>query len=256
MEKKKFFFFDYDGTLTTGPSCEIPESALRTLDTLTENGHIVALATGRIQCDAHERCRQLGIHHIVSDGGNGLTINDELIYLESLDIPLSVKLLDELEEKRIPWAVTCENSRLRYTRSESFTKEIADTYMTTVVRPEMDYRRLEQIYKVHISCDPEKQKDIRMLEHLPKVRFNPKCLFIEPDDKAVGIVRMIRHFNASRKDVVVFGDGLNDLKMFREEWMSIAMGNAREALKEKATFVTKSCMDDGIEYACKYFGWI
>lgn len=256
MEKKKFFFFDYDGTLTTGPACEIPESAKKTLDTLSEKGHVVALATGRIQCDALDRCRQLGIHHIVSDGGNGLTINDELIYLESLDIPLSVKLLDELEEKNINWAVTCENSRVRYTRNEMFTREIADTYMTTVVRPEMDYRRLEQIYKVHISCDPEKQKEIRMLEHLPKVRFNPKCLFIEPDDKSVGIVRMIRHFNASPEDVVVFGDGLNDLKMFREEWMSIAMGNARELLKEKATFVTKATTEDGIEYACRYFGWI
>lgn len=27
-------------------------------------------------------------------------------------------------------------------------------------------------------------------------------------------------------------------------------------LKEKADFVTKDSTDDGIEYACRHFGWI
>ena len=34
------------------------------------------------------------------------------------------------------------------------------------------------------------------------------------------------------------------------------MGNGIEALKRKATFVTKRSDEDGIEYACKHFGWI
>ena len=64
------------------------------------------------------------------------------------------------------------------------------------------------------------------------------------------------HFGAPYEDVVVFGDQKNDLKMFRDEWTSIAMGNAIDELKEKADFVTKNADDDGIEYACKHFGWI
>ena len=64
------------------------------------------------------------------------------------------------------------------------------------------------------------------------------------------------HFNAPYKDVVVFGDQKNDLKMFTDEWTSIAMGNAIDELKEKATFVTKNADDNGIEYACQHFGWI
>jgi hypothetical protein len=34
------------------------------------------------------------------------------------------------------------------------------------------------------------------------------------------------------------------------------MGNACDELKEKADFVTKENIDDGIEYACQYHGWI
>lgn len=44
--------------------------------------------------------------------------------------------------------------------------------------------------------------------------------------------------------------------MFRDEWTSIAMGNAIDELKEKATYVTTSCDQDGIYNACVYFGWI
>ncbi|MBF1057658.1 MAG: HAD hydrolase family protein, partial [Peptostreptococcus sp.] len=55
---------------------------------------------------------------------------------------------------------------------------------------------------------------------------------------------------------VVFGDNTNDIKMFRPEWTSIAMGNAVEELKKIADFVTKDADDGGIEHACRHFGWI
>ena len=94
------------------------------------------------------------------------------------------------------------------------------------------------------------------MELLPTVRYNPNCVFVEPDDKYRGIVKMMEYLKAPAGDVVVFGDGTNDLKMFRKEWTSIAMGNGKDILKLKADFVTKNSDEDGIEYACKYFGWI
>ena len=41
-----------------------------------------------------------------------------------------------------------------------------------------------------------------------------------------------------------------------DEWTSIAMGNAIDELKEKATYVTTPCDQDGIYNACVHFGWI
>ena len=68
--------------------------------------------------------------------------------------------------------------------------------------------------------------------------------------------RQVDHFGGDYKDVVVFGDEKNDLSMFIDEWTSIAMGNAIDELKEKATYITSDADDDGIYNACKYFGWI
>ena len=256
MTRKKYFFFDYDGTLTFGSTGEITEAAGKALDMLVKNGHFVAVATGRLQCDAYERCTKVGIENLVSDGGNGLTINGKLIFLESINLEHSIKLLDELEQKEIGWAVTCENSIVRYCKSERFTQEIQDTYMKTILRPELDYKELKQLYKIFISCNVDTEKEIRGLKMLPTVRYRSNCLFVEPDDKYYGIMKMMDYIQAPSEDVVVFGDGINDLKMFRKEWTSIAMGNATEALKQKADFVTKNSDQDGIEFACRYFGWL
>lgn len=60
MGSKKYFFFDYDGTLAVPRTRSIPRSALETLDELRAQGHFIALATGRLQVNAgrlHRFCR-------------------------------------------------------------------------------------------------------------------------------------------------------------------------------------------------------
>ena len=54
---------------------------------------------------------------------------------------------------------------------------------------------------------------------------------------------------------VVFGDDTNDLVMFDSQWTSVAMGNAVDELKEKASFVTDANIDDGIYNICLKQGW-
>ena len=44
--------------------------------------------------------------------------------------------------------------------------------------------------------------------------------------------------------------------MFDKRWFCIAMGNAKEALKEKADYVTDAVWNDGVYKACVKFGWI
>ena len=107
-----------------------------------------------------------------------------------------------------------------------------------------------------MACfSPEEQK-LETLKELPWCRFHKEYLFVEPGDKSVGIKMMVDHFKGNYKDVVVFGDEKNDLSMFRDEWTSIAMVNAIDELKEKATYVTTPCDQDGIYNACVHFDWI
>ena len=64
------------------------------------------------------------------------------------------------------------------------------------------------------------------------------------------------HAGAPLEDVVVFGDGLNDISMFIPPFFRIAMGNARPQLKERADYITDDNDKGGILHACQKFGWL
>lgn len=50
----------------------------------------------------------------------------------------------------------------------------------------------------------------------------------------------------TKKDLACFGDGHNDLPMFSRVATSIAMANATDDIKAKATYITKSNDEDGV----------
>lgn len=52
-------------------------------------------------------------------------------------------------------------------------------------------------------------------------------------------------------ETACFGDGFNDLAMFDRVSYKIAMGNAFPEIKAKATYITKSNIEDGIAYALR-----
>ena len=60
---------------------------------------------------------------------------------------------------------------------------------------------------------------------------------------------MIGHFDMKPNQVVVFGDGYNDLSMLTAAGLGIAMGNAREDVKKQSDYVTDGNNEDGIAKA-------
>ena len=52
---------------------------------------------------------------------------------------------------------------------------------------------------------------------------------------------------------MLFGDGDNDREMMAFSGRSVAVGNAIDALKESATFVTRNSWDDGVAYALEHY---
>ena len=132
---------------------------------------------------------------------------------------------------------------------------MTDRYYETVVDSRYDYRGAAQIYKIFIACAKREVKEIP-LHTLPHVWLTKGTMLVEPVHKERGIFEIMKRYNVSDDRIVVFGDGLNDCSMFRPEWMTVAMGNAKPALKKKARYITDDADDDGIYNACRHFGWI
>lgn len=253
MARRRYLFFDIDGTLTTDSygTASVPESARRALERLREAGHFLSIATGRSQAMAVDYMRELGFENMVSDGGYGITIDGELVGIEPLDRDKAIALVRECEEKGFPWAIQPDNSVLRTVPDKRFMEFTHDRYMQFREVPGIDPADCEQIYKVYIACYEGEEQQLETLPALPWARFHKEYLFVEPTDKARGVRAVLDHFGAPHADAIVFGDAMNDLSMFVDDWTCVAMGNACPELKERADLVTTDVDRDGIWNACE-----
>ena len=255
MSRKRYLFFDIDGTLLAGgPLGYVPESTRRAIRKLEEAGHFVSIATGRAQFMAEPYMRMLEMENMVSDGGNGITIGGKLLGIEPLNKADVVALVRECEARGLTWGLAVDNSDVRLVPDERFYEMTHDNYIKCKVVPGLDPEDQEIIYKAYVVCEEPEEYTLESLKKLPWCRYMPEYFFVEPTDKAAGIRRMMDYYHADYRDAIVFGDGLNDMSMFIDDWTTVAMGNAVPELKAKADLVTTDVDKDGIWNACIRLG--
>ncbi len=136
--RKRYLFFDVDGTLIAGGSYAknyIPESTRRAIELLRADGHFLCLATGRSEAMARGYMQELGFDNMVSDGGYGITIEGKLLGIKPLPKDKMIALLKECESRGIPWAIQPDNSVTRLAPDGRFYDFTHDTYQETRTVP-------------------------------------------------------------------------------------------------------------------------
>ncbi len=61
-----------------------------------------------------------------------------------------------------------------------------------------------------------------------------------------GLAELAESLNVDNGDVIVFGDNENDLEMIKGAGVGVVMGNAKEAIKSHANYVTTTNDEEGI----------
>jgi hypothetical protein len=128
--------------------------------------------------------------------------------------------------------------------------------MKTRIEPGLDPRNFDSLYKAYVACLAPDEQRLTTLSRLPWCRFLDEYIFVEPADKSYGVRKILDHFGARYDDAIVFGDGINDLSMFVDDWTKVAMGNACDELKACADLITTDVDKDGIWNACKSLGLV
>lgn len=266
QKNSKIIFFDIDGTLidTTGI---ISEKLMQALHKLRANGHEICLATGRSEDGQIGEFRKMNWDAYVLGNGVYSEYKGKVLMHEKIpeeDVKAFVEFTKEMSEM----ALIVEGN----TGSHATKKGIEVAYKAmekTAFYGQLSYEKF--------SCYFQMLDDLRTVKDVNKMmyfnggkyiqamldKFGDKLSFLPNsvtqsaslDDgeimkkgisKAVGIQKVIADAGYEQKDVIAFGDGYNDLEMIEFAATGVAMGNAVEALKEKADLVTASIHEDGI----------
>lgn len=256
--QKKYFFFDIDGTLTNIHTGEFVKSGLAALRKLEANGHFVAIATGRAYYKTLPATEKAGIHSFVANGGAALVIQDHLVKNSPLDKEKALTILREADEKGFGILISPSDSIDVLMKDDLFLKQAKERKEPTnyILVPDLDFGSIDKIYKFYISAKSSEEDRLENRDLLGHIRMSDAYFWYQHDKKDQGIIDMMNYLHADIKDVVVFGDGENDMVMFKKEWTSIAMGNGYPDLLKMADYVTDAAEDNGIENACRHFGWI
>lgn len=266
MKKKKraidmkYIFFDIDGTLvdTRDGQSYLPESTKKAIRALQTNGYLTAIASGRSMNMVLPVAQQLGIENIVSDGGYGVMHRGKLLHISPLEQPIVQQLCQELIQKNIPFAIMTDPQAHIIMASSATLSGYPASYFQAfdlTIDERFDYRT-SPAYKVFMGVRQGQEDRIETVNAHQIMRYFEPYLAFEPDDKYRGVKELAELEGVKQEDLVFFGDGKNDVSLFKQIPFSIAMGNAIEPLKKLAYFVTKPIDQDGIAYACKHFHWI
>ena len=66
--------------------------------------------------------------------------------------------------------------------------------------------------------------------------------------KAKALSFLLNKYNIRKENVMAFGDNNNDIEMLEIAEISVAVENAENIVKEKAKYITKSNIENGVGY--------
>ena len=92
----------------------------------------------------------------------------------------------------------------------------------------------------------EKYTVIRSLDFMVEF-MNKDC------NKAIGLEKLAQYLKISKEEIIAIGDADNDIEMIEYAGLGVAMGNAKDEIKQLANFVTKSNEEDGVAYVIDKF---
>ena len=248
-------FFDIDGTLLPYTSKKIPESTVEGIKKLQEKGIRCIVATGRNQMEMED----LPLEVIQFDAY--LTMNGQLTFDRNFNIidahPIHREEMEVLAQifkaKRIPFELIGEYKRYINYVDDTVIYVRATTNGT--VAPIGEYQG-EDIYQINAFVDKEKRQLLEsFLDDCDITSWNDKGIDIisKGGGKSKGIKNFLKKFNIKKENVMAFGDGENDIEMLKSVGVGVAMGNAKDSVKEIADYVTDDVTNDGIYKALEHF---
>ena len=258
-KKIKIIFFDIDDTLRNSKTGFIPSTIPTAFKQLRDKGILTGIATGRGIFGVVPEIKALKPDFFVTL--NGAYIEDKkgnVIYSNKIAKDKVEEYITWTKEVGIDYGLVGSHAAKLSRRTEMISQAIDPIYPNLEVDP--DFYQKEDIYQMWTF--EEQGDDLVLPESLAStlrmVRWHEHSSDVVPisGSKAAGVAKVVDQLGLKPENVMVFGDGLNDLELFDYAGISVAMGVSHDKIKEKADYITKTLEEDGIFNALEGFGMV
>ena len=262
MKERVLYISDLDGTLLN-KDVRISDFTVNTINSLVEKGMIFSYATARSRYTSSKLTKDIGLRvPVVIYNGTFLydTKSEKRVLSNDFTRADAEKILDRLLKNNVyPMVHTFLGENEKYIFDENnMSRGMADFQS----KRELDERRTPvDVYDLapyqvfYFTCIDEEEKLLPLYEEL---RSEYQCIYnkdmysgdywleILPNKatKASAIRELKEMLGCQR--VVCFGDGVNDIPMFKDADEAYAVSNACDELKAYATAVIDSNENDGV----------
>lgn len=261
--KYKIIALDLDGTLTNAEK-QIPEKTLKSLLSIQQAGIKLVLASGRPTFGVRHLAKQLMLDkfggYMLSYNGGKITscMDGQILARHTLELDLIPVLYE--------YAKNAGQAILTYTRSAILT----ETPDHEIIKLESKYNNDMPIEKVDDFVEAVKRQPFKVAivgekramdqlkleltnvlgQRITIYRSTDNYLEIVPShvDKGRSISFLLSDLGLKPKELIAVGDSYNDVPMIQIAGLGVAMGNATEAVKQCADYITTSNEEGGIEH--------
>ena len=252
----KIAFFDFDNTLFSHYTDQIPVSNIKALDELRNNNVLVYMCTGRPKSELKLfDLSGLNIDGLIaSEGQIAYDKDSNVLFDNPIDGVLKDKIIELFNEKRIPIMLNVEN--------EIYANCVDDVIMNIRKKSNTPYPNIKEYSgeKFYMASafrkNDEIWKEVYSLSNIATIEaWDENAIDFLPigASKALGIEKLLNMLNIDKSKSICFGDSSNDLEMMKYCGISVAMGNASQDIKDISTYITDDIDSDGIYNALKHF---
>jgi Cof subfamily protein (haloacid dehalogenase superfamily) len=244
---------DIDGTLITS-NHEVTEATKKAAAKLYERGIALSLASSRPPRSIVPLADQLELRGPFAAFNGALVVKRDgevlarsiisaattaRIRLIADEFGLAVWLYDEVDW----WAPRRDPFVDREEHTSGFSPRI-DGYDE---KAKTDVNKLTVVGKPEFVAQAEQRALAELGSQVSASKSKPRFLDVTAHGihKGTVVVRLAQLLNIPTERVAVIGDGPNDIEMFKQAGVSIAMGQAVDEVKEAATYLTSSNDDEG-----------
>ena len=277
MKDIKLVALDLDGTLFDNSS-HISERNLTAIRSITDKGIHVVISTGRpFEGIPFDQIKGTGINYAITANGSGIyeISTGKCLYENAMDEELVTPILNFLLTRDIHMdafiggkgytPVQCVETAQKLTVPSSIKNYIFTTRTRLDNILQFIHENQLKVQKMTLNFYPAADGTLIDRETVRKFLVsNPSITtvcggynnleFTRADaNKGVGLRKLAEILGVNPDATMAIGDTENDLAIIEAAGIGVAMGNATDAVKARADYVTTTNTKDGVAAAIEHF---